>query len=103
MAKAKKDKTEEKEKKKEKKVTIKSRVRELFTEDPNIETTDMIEEICNEFPDSRFDKSHVAYYRNYFRKKENMDIPLRRKPKADKDAKPKKAKKATAKKSGRRK
>lgn len=70
-------------------------VRQLFTEDPAISTEDCINSVCPVFPNSKFQKSHVAYYRNRFRK-QGMEIPFIREPKDDESAEDTKANKPAA-------
>ncbi len=64
--------------------TIVSFVKGLFEENPEISTTDCIEAVAQVFPQSKFQKSHVAFYRNKFRKA-GMDIPFIRQPKEDEE------------------
>jgi len=83
MAKAKKVKSKTKEKStKKKKPTIKAYVLELFTNKPSIKTKEMVEKVISKFPDSAFNKTHVAYYGNMMRKSPyDIDIPKKAKKK----------------------
>lgn len=75
-AKARADKAESTEKAaREKRVTIVSVVKALLEKDASMGTKVMIEAVKAKFPDSKFDETHVAYYRNKFRK-EGMNIPM---------------------------
>ena len=70
-------------------VSIKSFVRDIFKKSKEIDTPDIIKQVCKAFPWSAFGKSHVAYYRNLFRK-EGIDIPMRQEKKKKKAKKGKK-------------
>ncbi len=84
---------------KKKRRTIMNFVKEVFETDPEITTTDLIKLVVKNFPESKFSKSHVSWYRNHFRK-QGMDIPkLHREKKAvKKTVKKKVAKKKVVKK-----
>ncbi len=55
---------------KEPRVTIKSVVIQLLTDSPEMPSADLIKAVKERFPDSKFDASHVAWYRNKFKKGE---------------------------------
>jgi hypothetical protein len=97
MAKAKKKAAEEKEPRR----TIMALVREIFTEDPEVSTQDVIDQVKEEFPDSKINKAHVGWYRSKLRE-EGIDIPRRRRV-AAKEEEPKATKKKKKKKKAARK
>ena len=57
-------------------ISIKVLIRKLFIEEPGIDSHKLIEKVKEAFPWSSFNVSHVAYYRNAFRK-EGLNIPMR--------------------------
>ena len=69
---------------KEKKPTIKDLARKLILEKKDNDA--IISAVQKAFPDSKFNASHVAFYRNQLRK-EGHDLPATRTPKEDKDGK----------------
>ena len=77
--------------------TIKDFVKSLFEDNPEISTEDVIAEVSERWPESKFGKTHVSFYRTTFRKA-GMKIPYRRTPKAAVKKVTKKAKKVTKKK-----
>ncbi len=50
--------------------TIKTLVIQILTDSPEIVTDQMISKVKEKFPDSKFSTSHVAWYKNKFRKGE---------------------------------
>ena len=94
MAKKEKKAGKKKVEKQERSGTIVAMVRAIFEECPESDTKDIIDAVKEVFPDSSFSSTHVAYYRNKFRK-EGMDIPGRtRAEKPAKKSAPEKSKKA---------
>jgi len=80
-----------------KKATVVSYVRELLEDDGRMSTQDMIKVVKRKFPKSKFNKSHVAYYRNKLRA-EGMDIPKLRDMEGGKKKKSSAKKKSVSKK-----
>ncbi len=66
---------------------------ELFTEDPEISTQEVIDGVKAEFPQSKINKKHVSWYRGNLRAK-GMNIPKARGNKVEEpeDAEPTKSK-----------
>lgn len=82
-----------------KKATIVGLVIELFNKNPEMSTKECIKRVKAKFPESKFDATHVAYYRNKLRKDPyNIAIPERVKKTKTKAKAKVKAKKKTSKK-----
>lgn len=72
-------------------------VRNMFRDDPECETQDIIDGVLEKWPKSKINSSHISFYKNKFRK-EGMDIPFARKKKeaVEEQPKPKKKKRKKA-------
>jgi len=62
---------------KKKKMSIAKFVKKCFEKNLKITTSQLISLVEEKYPESKFDKAHVLYYRSKLRK-EGMEIPYRK-------------------------